>query len=322
MGIARMANKTVDTLYGPLHVPDWPSDMIVRSLRVMGEWCAAETTLAGTLLEPGETLWDVGAFLGTFSLGIAAQTPPGRVVTIEANPRISNILRHNLSLLPCPAQLAKYGVAARNGWLISHKEDPENSGATKYQYSYNKPEQSSGIPCRTLAALRNECGPYDMLKLDLEGMELDALRGDTNFLKSHRPVVWAECNETREAISLLGALKWLDYDVAYVAFPAFRKSNYKLSDDILYPMAYEAALAAGPAERIAHLLERAMEVMPNEDIICRQISTTFDLRKAMYDTPRWAKEEWMGLSRAELVARLGRAERGEMLSQYLVDGRT
>ncbi|WP_195759979.1 FkbM family methyltransferase [Paracoccus sp. S-4012] len=314
-----MKQRTLETLYGLMHVPDWSDDLILRSLRQLGEWCAAEAILAGALLEPGDTLWDAGAFLGTFALGVARQTTPGQVVAIEANPDVTGALERNLGLLPCPARLAPCGVGARGGWLGPALEDPQNHGATRYSHAETRPEEGPAIPCRTLADLRAEFGPYDMLKLDLEGMELDALRGDLWYLRDRHPLIWAECNESPESLSLLGGLKWLEYDVLYVAFPAFRKTNHRGTEELIYPMAYEAALVAGPAERLAGLATRAAALVPGEDIICRPIATSFDLRRALFDTPRWARPDWTGLSRAELIARLGRMEKGVALREFLKD---
>lgn len=314
-----MANRTLNTLYGMLHLPDWPGDLILRSLEQLGEWCAAEGILAGALLEPGEALWDAGAFLGTFALGASAQGAPGKVLAIEANPAIAEALEHNLVFLPCPAQMVSCGLGARSGWLVPLDEDPQNHGATSYRHSDRPVESGKAIRCRTLAELRAEHGPYDMLKLDLEGMELDALRGDIPFLQEHYPLIWAECNETQDSLTLLGGLKWLGYNVLYVAFPAFRKANYRASKDLIYPMAYEAALVAGPTERLERLAANAAALLPGEDILCRWIKTSLDLRAAMFDTPRWTRPEWIGLSRAELIARLGRVDQGLGLQRFLND---
>lgn len=312
-----MAEETLDTLYGALSVPDWPDDLILRSLRQLGEWCAAEAALASAVLEPGETLWDGGAFLGTFSLGLAQHRRPAKVLAIEANPAIAEILQQNLSLLPCPGEMLPCGLARTAGWLVPAVEDPVNHGATSYRPAEAPPEGAEAIRCQALADLRGQHGPYDMLKLDLEGMELDALRGDIPYLQDRRPVIWAECNESQASLTLLGGLKWLKYDVLYVAFPAFRTANYHGSSDLIYPMAYEAALVAGPAERLARLVAQAAALVPGEDILCRPVATSFDLRRAMFETPRWARPEWLPLSRAELIARLGRAEAKKCLQEFL-----
>ena len=309
---------TLDTLYGLLSVPDWQDDLIVRSLRLLGEWCAAEAILAADLLDPGEALWDAGAFLGTFSLGVAAQTAPARVVAIEANPEVAEALARNLALLPCSANLVSSGLSARPGWLVPTSADSNNHGATAYHHTDQPPDSGPAIRCRTLPDLRREFGDYDLLKLDLEGMELDALRGDFPYLKDRKPMIWAECNENHDSLHLLSALKWLEYDVLYVAFPAFRADNFRGATNLIYPMAYEAALVAGPAERLQRLAGRATSLVPGADIMCRPIATAYDLRRALFDTPRWSRADWAGMSRAELIARLGRCNNGTLLQSFLV----
>lgn len=310
--------QTLETLYGALLVPDWPDDLIVRSLRELGEWCAAEAALAAGLLAPAETLWDAGAYLGTFSLGVAALTLPARVVAIEANHAVVPALEQNLALLPCPAELVASGLAGRPGWLAPASEDPHNHGATAFRHSEEQPASGPAIRCQTLAALRASHGDYDFLKLDLEGMELDALRGDFPYIRERRPVIWAECNENPDSLRLFSGLKWLDYDVLYLAFPAFRTANFHSSPNLIYPMAYEAALVAAPSARLAALAAAAPTLVPGEDILCRRVETAYDLRCALFDTPRWSRADWAQLSRAELIARLGRCGDGVRMQEFMI----
>lgn len=312
-----MTNLTLDTCYGAIHVPGWPDDLIVRSLNKLGEWCICETILAAALLQPHETLWDAGAYLGTFSLGVSLLTCPARLVAIEANPDITPLLEKNLALLPCQTEIVASGLAGSPGWLVPSSEDPNNHGATAYRQSDTPPADRPQIPCQTLPAQRALHGDYDFLKLDLEGMELDALRGDFTHIRNRRPIIWAECNESNASLQMLGALKWMDYDVLYLAFPAFRSANYRGSRDLIYPMAYEAALVAAPTDRLEALSEAAPALVPGEDILCRRVQTAYDLRLALFDTPRWARKDWTEMSRAELIARLGRTEKQTPIGTFL-----
>lgn len=314
-----MTDRSLQTLYGPLQVPDWPDDLILRSLAQLGEWCLAETALAAALVAPGDRLWDGGAFLGTFALGTARHSAPAHVLAIEANPDLAGALGHNLGLLPCPADLVAAGLGPQPGWLSPLAGAADNHGATAYAHHAARPAGGPAIPCRTLPDLRQEFGDYDLLKLDLEGMELDVLRADFAHLAAHHPVIWLECNESPASLQLFSALTWLRYDMLYLAFPAFRRANFNASADLIYPMAYEAALVAAPAERLAALRAQADALVPGEDIICRPITTAFDLRRALFDTPRWARPEWTGMSRAELIARLGRQEQQKRLGAFLLD---
>lgn len=310
----------LETLYGALHVPDWPDDLIVRSLRELGEWGAAEASLASVMLEPGETLWDAGAFIGTFALGVARLRTPSLVVAIEANPALSGILSDNLRTLRCPWAAVPAGLGPKQGWLVPAHEVQNNHGATSWRQIEDTDPPPSAVRCVTLPELRRVHGDYDVLKLDLEGMELDAMRSDFPYLKAHHPVLWTECNEEPTSLKLFSAMKRLGYQVLYLGFPACRRANFRASEDLIYPMAYEAALVAGPAERLARLAAQTEMLVPGEDILCRPVETVFDLRRALFDTPRWARAEWLSFSRAELIARLGRLEAKLPLKNFLRAG--
>ena len=307
----------LETLYGPLHVVDWPDDLLVRSLKMLGEWSAVEAMLAAELIDAGQSLWDGGAFLGTFSLGVARRCELGKVVAIEANPELFDALTQNLSLLSCSADLVPEGLGECQGWLSPVDKDPLNHGATAFHFSRDELQSGEAIHCRSLKELRRDHGNYDMIKLDLEGMELDALKGDLDYIKTRQPVIWAECNEGQASLQLFSGMKWAGYEVAYLAFPAFRKDNFRGSGDLIYPMAYEAALVAAAPDRLDALGAKAPALVPGEDILFRRVEEVFDLRRALYDTPRWSRTDWAGMSRAELIARLTRVEKGVDLTDFL-----
>ena len=307
---------TIPSLYGPLAVPPWPEDLIVRALQAHGEWGAAETELLAPVLPDAPVVWDLGAFLGSFSLGLARHHPLARVLAVEANPRVLPCLARNLDrLLACPARALHAGVGGRAGWLVPRaRPDAEtNHGAQDYDLVTGPAGPAGAVPCRTLPELRAEHGDYDMLKLDLEGLETEVLQGDRAYIAARQPVIWAECNEDRASLALLNALAGLGYAPVYLAFPAFRRANFNRATDLIYPLAYEAGLLAGQPDLLARLTGR----VAGEEIITRPLSGPQDLRRALFDTPRWGKAEWAGMSRPELIARLGRLSQGQGLADFL-----
>jgi len=306
---------TLGTFYGTLYAPDWPDDLICRSLRQFGEWSGAEAEILAPLVRPEDYLWDVGAFLGTFSLGLTRYQAPARLLAIEANPALQPFLARNLNEnAPCPATVLGVGVAETAGRLVPHDAgDPQNHGATEWRVAASDVGEAEGTACVTLRELRASHGDYSFLKLDIEGMELAALRGDLDHIKRHHPVIWAECNETPASLKLLGAMRWLGYDPLYVAFPAFRRANFKGSKDSIFPMAYEAGLLAAPPDRLADFTGQ----VAGEEVLVRKVNTAHDLRRALWDTPRWAQADWVTLSRPELIARLGRISKGQGLKEFL-----
>jgi FkbM family methyltransferase len=303
------------TNYGLLSVINGASDLITVSLNNYGEWAYAENLVAGTLVDQGIVLWDVGAHLGTFALGVAKIAQLGSVVAIEANQELAESLQANLARnINVPFERVLAGVSARSGFGVIQSVDPSNRGAARFVLSAeNEPTDVSAIPAKTLKELRLSYGDYDFLKLDIEGMEVDAIQGDVEFIQRHKPVIWAECNEDRKSLVLLELMLSLGYSLRYVAFPAIRSDNFHGNHELLFPMAYEAALVGATPERLEKLSTAAVA----DPCIVRIINNKDDLRQALWDTPRWARREWVDLSRPELVARIGRLERRQRLESFI-----
>ncbi len=306
--------QTLPTRYGDLSVPDWPEDIILRVLALSGEWGAAEVALLAPLVDPGEVFWDVGAFLGTFSLGLAQHTAPGSVLAVEANAALVPYLNANLGLLPCPGTVARTGIAARSGWIAPISMPENNQGATHYAFQAKEPPEGPSVRAQSLADLRAEHGDYDVLKLDLENMEAQAIVGDAAYIRARQPVIWAECNEDLASLRLYMRLSKLGYNVLYLAFPAIRRDSFRpVPEDQAFRYTYEAALLAAPPDRLARLVAE----LPEDEVILRRLAHPGDLRRALYDTPRYCLKDWRSLSKPELIARLCRARQDQGFAEFL-----
>jgi FkbM family methyltransferase len=308
-----------DTIYGRITTPDWPDDIIVRSLSVLGEWSYLEQQILARLIRAGDVLWDGGAFLGTFGIGVAqiaerTGQPLARLVAVEPGAELRPFLADNLQRnVTCGHLLVACALGAVVGRLIPTDVMAGNHGALAYHATDQTEEDTARVECLPLWHLRAQYGRYDILKLDVEGMEVEALKGDFEHIRDHKPVIWAECNEALSSILLLEALVAAGYQPLYLAFPAFRHANFRGQTDLPYPMAYEAVLLAAPPDRLAQLDVTGL----GEEIIVKSVTTGWDLRQALWTTPRWAHADWARASRVELVSLLGRMSRGEELGRFL-----
>ncbi len=313
------------TIYGKITAPDWSDDLILRSLANLGEWSYLEQQILARLVRAGDALWDGGAFLGTFGIGVAqiaaaAGQPLSRLVAIEPGADLLPFLGRNLERnAPCDAWVVSCALGAEAGRLLPGETESGNHGALAFHHPGAKAAKAGakGVECQPPCHLRALHGGYDILKLDIEGMEHEALKGDFVYIRDHKPVIWAECNEAVSSLLLLDCLVAAGYSPCYIAFPAFRKANFRKQAELPYPMAYEAALLAAPPDRMAKLDVAGL----GEEIIVRPVSSAWDLRQALWATPRWADPAWANASRAELVALLGRISRGEDLGRFLNDAR-
>lgn len=295
-------SNTTDTIYGKMQLSSCDADLISRILRSHGEWGYIETELLSKVISTDTVVYDVGAYIGTFSLGISKYWP-SRVVSVEANPASYELLTINvLNNCQIPCELVNAAVGLNAGKAVAIGGDADNLGSISFrELDAAHDDGSVVVELLALRQLRRTYGDYGLLKLDLEGGEYDALRGDAVWIKENKPIVWAECNEAPSVRQLLQFYLWAELNPYYVAFPAIRLDNFKQCLENPYPLAYEAALIGGKKE----VVEQFVEVVGQNEVICKKVSTFNELKQVMWLTPRWGRKEWTELSRIELLGLLG-----------------
>lgn len=310
----------IDTLYGTISVPNWPDDLIVSALNAFGEWAPIEQRLFARLIRKNDRVVDGGAFLGTFGLGAAQMAAswdqlPAHLLAVEPSRALEPYLRATLmENSPCEWDVASQAIGLTEETLVQAGDTDGNQGALTYVAAPEDVATSDeNITALPLWRIRETYGDYDCLKLDIEGWEFDALRSDFDYLKARKPVIWAECNEEPGSLKVLEAMTALGYAPLYIAFPAFRADNFKQNPESFFPMAYEAVLVG--ADSIS--LEALTANINPAEVISAPVRDSWELRQAMWRTPRWAEEGWLTLNQSELIALLGRAVRGETLAEFL-----
>jgi FkbM family methyltransferase len=288
--------RVLRTAYGPMRVTDDPADLIGRSLEQFGTWGAAEVDFVSLFLRNDEFLWDGGAHLGTFALGVQAKNAV-RVLAIEANEDLVPLLIANLSANRAAATaVAHVALSARNGSVTATSAPPHNLGASRFEVTDEPSRPGGGTKAVTLRDMRYWHGDYTALKLDIEGAELEVLKGDADFIRASKPLLWVECTESTQALDLAEFFLWAGLDPVYAALPALPGTLDGISPEVC-----EGFLLGGWRSRMD-----ALPVRDDPRGFLRLITSRSDLRQALSDTPRWADTGWETLGRSELVARLGR----------------
>ena len=164
------------------------SPMMVK--RAMGLYENEKTKVIRALLKPGMTFVDAGANKGYFSL-IAARIvgEQGRVITFEPEPHnctwieksialngYNNVTLHGVALGQANEESSLY-LSEKSGWHTLVASSDRGSKEAKGVITVSK---------RTLDSILQEYDPphVNIMKVDIEGSELDLLRGATQTLSA------------------------------------------------------------------------------------------------------------------------------------------
>lgn len=143
-------------------------------------------------VRPGDWVLDCGACWGDTSLWFAEQaSPSGRVFSFEFIPSNLEIFHANLVLNPelseC-IELVMNPVAESSGNVIRCQD---NGAASTFKIDQTEDPNASYVEAVTISiddwVNRHNPGKVDFIKMDIEGAELDALRGAIKTLKHFRP---------------------------------------------------------------------------------------------------------------------------------------
>ena len=199
-------------------------------------------------LQPGDSFLDVGAHCGWLSIRAARRVGrTGRVLAFEPSPILVDFLRYHVTVnrLPqiiivpkavsdsdseAPFFLLNGGFSFRNSLTIERDDLP-----------FVRPEEKVRITVPTVT-LDGYCAQHDLrpglVKIDVEGAELDVLKGCREVLRQARPVVivgihpyWLPTGQNADQI--LALLSDCGYAVkASVMFPTH---GYEVGDYLYAP---------------------------------------------------------------------------------------
>jgi FkbM family methyltransferase len=191
--------------------------IIGKCFELYGEYSEAEVAVMRGVLKPGDTAVDVGANIGDLTIPLSHIVgESGRVYAIESNPAVFNVLCGNLALNGILNTKPLNAFVATSAGV-----DTGSSvwGPTAYVGSTWEPHFLA-IDALDLA----EC---DLIKVDVDGKELDVLRSAEMTIERFRPILYFE-NDVRAASAdlLEFAMKTLGYRLYWHPAPVFREENY------------------------------------------------------------------------------------------------
>lgn len=208
-GVRRAAGRLgweldVDDFDGDLRVRLRLDDHIGSQIFWRGHYSGPQLGVLDGLLSPTHVFLDVGANQGEFTLFAAKRVPRGRVVAYEPVASVAARLRGNVRANGFGhVSIREVAVGAAAGTAaLYHPTQKFDDGtghdglASLYPSARCSSQGGAEVPMVTLDAEidRLALQRVDVLKIDIEGAELEALRGARVLLREHKPAVIIELN--------------------------------------------------------------------------------------------------------------------------------
>ena len=217
-------NRLKDCRYGKM-LYNFHDQYVGRSLDIYGEYSESEVALFRLIVRPGDVVVEVGANLGAHTIPLAQMTGShGAVIAFEPQRLIYQTLCANAainSLIHVFANCAAVGNTS--GVLKVPILDPTkevNFGG----YSVAGHDTGEIVPVTTLDSLGlTGCR---LLKVDVEGMELEVLQGADNVIRTFLPALYVENDRKDKTDALTAHIASLGYDMFRHDAPLFNSNNY------------------------------------------------------------------------------------------------
>lgn len=206
---------TVESMYGTVHA--FEGDLITDHIVKYGNHQRPGFAFMHGLLKPGMSVFDIGAHIGTFSIGAAQKVGRlGKFVCVEANPDTFALLSKNVSnLIQCEVHAINATIGTKPGYRYE-VANPGNTGGGGLVKAESQSDEDD-VNAVSIDVLVEKYFEPDFIKLDIEGAEVSAILG-SSYITEKRPVFC--CEISKEQIENYG-------DTPRELFEFISKSKYR-----------------------------------------------------------------------------------------------
>lgn len=187
--IKKLAMSVLDAVNAPLGTL---GVQVVRNQQAQASFGRRIRQLARTGFRPS-VAFDGGAFSGEWSQEVASVFPGCRMIVVEPNPDMMRVSRGALSGLSPSPHFAEVALGPEDGSTrLNLWSGASGAAASLLEHVSGAPSRSIDVRVRRIDDVALDAGAMpDLIKLDLQGYEVPALRGASRCL-AHAEVVVLE----------------------------------------------------------------------------------------------------------------------------------
>ncbi len=165
-----------------------------RSMKRVNENSELELKMIKELIRDGDSVIDIGANLGFYTKYMSDRVgPQGRVYSIEPVPSTFEILQYVTRSLDLEnVDVFNCAISSHDGWAIMQVPRDGSGEQNIFEAHIVNPGLEASpdgirVETRSLDSLLGQTGTIAFIKCDVEGHEMDCLRGATLILKKSKP---------------------------------------------------------------------------------------------------------------------------------------
>jgi len=212
--------KEINTRYGNMLI--FTEDPTIgKALDLYGEYCHSEIELIKNYTDKTSFFIDVGANIGTHSIGVAPNVK--RVLAFEPDLENFNLLTKNCALTMCK-NVTCSRIAFSN-----------EVGKTNTKFNFGKTTLCEGDDV-IVTTIDNVSGlpRIDFIKIDVEGMEYNVLKGAERSINYFGPKLLIEMQQQSLYEQVYNFLKNMDYNIYWFNVATYTPDNHKQNKENVF----------------------------------------------------------------------------------------
>jgi FkbM family methyltransferase len=184
---------------------------------------------------PGDVVIEVGANIGSHTVGLAKHVgPQGRVIAFEPQRLVFQTLCANVALNSLENVDCYWSALGSEDGVIAVPEANPNQENNFGGISLLGSEEGHRVVCSTLDRFIS-LPQVRLIKIDVEGMEADVIRGGIQLLQKFKPFLYVENDRLDKSEALMQLIHSLGYRMFWHLPELFNPDNYYAETDNIYP---------------------------------------------------------------------------------------
>ena len=206
---------------------------IGKSLEKYGEFSYLEAKIFEQICKDKDVVIEVGANIGAHTIYLSKLVKSGFVIAFEPQRLVFQNLCANLALNSISNVFAyQEAVGSKNGKIVV----PELDFSKRNNYGgINIENTSKGnkVLLQKLDNFLDDLPNLKLLKIDVEGMEIDVLKGAKKLISKFKPIIYVENDRQEHSKNLIKLLWSMDYKLYWHLPRLYNEDNFfKVKENI------------------------------------------------------------------------------------------